>query len=368
LGSLTRRIGGLSATLRTSTEDFYAVADLDTARRLGAVMWILGTAIVVLLLPISPPTESQLGAWAWLVAAAAIAMCIVLATRMLQRAGGVSPNELLASSYVALAFVAVLVALAGSNSPYQSLFLLSVLYTVAVHPPRRVLVYAVVLVAVVAAPLAYEGWDATLADQTAGRLIIWGALGFVTMAFTANVRAQRLALLRERQEATAQARSDPLTGLGNRRAFDEALGAAVQRVRRTGEPLCVIVADLDGFKEINDRWGHLVGDQSLACVAQILQRVLRGPDTCFRWGGDEFAILADTDLGGADVLRGRVVEAVGEACTTPHGRPLSLRLGAAELGPGMDADELMTQADIDLLAAKSQEPRPREGVAPNPPK
>jgi len=348
-------VGVLFSALRTSSEDFYAVADLGTARRLGALLWVLGTAIVVLLLPISPPTASPLGAWGWVLAAGAIAVCVLLAWRMLSRRQGVSPNELLASSYVALAVVAVLVWLAGSESPYQGVFLLSVLYTAAVHPPRRLVLYAVVLVAVICAPFAYDGWSSTLASQTAGRLIIWGALGCVAMVFTARVRTQRLALLHERHEASAQARSDPLTGLGNRRAFDEALGAALERVARNAKPLSVIVADLDAFKGINDQWGHLFGDECLCDVAGILREVVRVPDSCFRWGGDEFAVLADGDLAGADVLRGRIAEAVRDGCQTPDGKPLNVRFGAAQLEPGMRAQELWERADLDLLAAKAQQ-------------
>lgn len=345
----------LASALRTSTEDFYAVADLGTARRLGALLWILGTAIVVLLAPLSPPIASPLGAWGWAIAAGGLAMCLPLAWRALRRPRDVSANELLASSYVALAFVAVLVWLAGSDSPYQGVFLVSVLYTAAVHPPRRVLVYAVALVVAVAAPLAYDGWSSTLVEQIAGRLIIWFPLGIVAMAFTARVRTQRLALLGERHAASAQARRDPLTGLGNRRAFDEALGAAVERVARSGSPLSVILADLDMFKAINDQWGHLVGDQCLRAVARTFQEVVRVPDSCFRWAGDEFAILADTELAGVDILRGRVAEAVRGRCSTPDGRPLSVSLGGAQLDPGMSPEELVDRADIDLLAAKAQE-------------
>ena len=346
---------GLSTALRTSSEEFYAATDMATARRLGALLWILGTAIAVLLLPLSPPTTSPLGSWGWALAAGGEAISMLLAWRLLHRPEAGSHSELLTASYVALALVAVLVWLAGSDSSYQGLFLLPVLYTAAVHPPRRVLAYAGAVVAVLAAPLVYDGWNSVLADQTAGRLIIWGVLGVVSMAFTAGVRAQRLTLLREHRDAITQARADPLTRLGNRRAFDEALGAAVERVRRSGEPLSVIVADLDGFKAINDQWGHRIGDDCLAGVAEILQGVMRSPDTCFRWGGDEFVILADTDVAGADALRGRLNEAVADGWSTPDGRPLSICLGAAQLEPDMTPDTLVVCADLNLLAAKSEQ-------------
>jgi hypothetical protein len=244
VGSLTRRTAGLSTALRTSTEDFYAVADMGTARRLGALLWILGTAIVVLLLPISPPTASALGGWGWAFTAAGIALCVLMAVcllptfapRVAQRALGL---ELRGAGVRRPARVArgERVGLPGRVPALGALHR-------GRPSPRRVLAYPVVLVATIAALLAYEGWSSMRAEEAAGKLIIWGALGFVAMAFTARVRTQRLALLRERHEATVQARSDAVTGLGNRRAFDEALGAAIERVRRSGGPLSVIVADL----------------------------------------------------------------------------------------------------------------------------
>lgn len=344
----------LKAALRAPSRDFYAAVDLGTAKRLGGLMWLGATALTLLLLPVAPPTASPLGAWGWGLTAVGIALSLRLAYRLLRKPTRVRPAELIQASYGALAMLGVLVWMTGPRSLFVEMFLMSVLYTAAVHPPRRVLGYLACLIAVVSAPLIYDGWDPTLAAETAGRLSVWCGLGLVAIAFSARVRMQRIGLMHERTTASELARADALTGLGNRRAFDEALGAAFQRVGRSGEHLSVIVGDLDGFKQINDRWGHLIGDQCLCAVAQALADVVRTPDACFRWGGDEFAVLADADLAGADVLRGRVGAAVADRCSTPDGEPLSIRLGAALLEPGMTPDELVARADLDLLDAKAR--------------
>jgi diguanylate cyclase (GGDEF)-like protein len=354
VGSGSRRISGLPLDLRGSTRDFYARADLSIARRLGGLLWIAGTAIAVVLMPIAPPDASALGEWGWAVVAGAVLLSLLVGARLLRKPREVSPNELMLMSYGALAVITLFVWLGGESSPYRELFLLAILYTAAVHPPRRVLVYLAAVFLALAAPLLYDGWSASLAADVVGRLIIWYGLALVAMAYTERVRRQRVGLVRERREASALARVDALTGLGNRRAFDEALHGAIERAQRTGGPVSVIVADLDGFKEINDRWGHIVGDECLRSVAEVVRSEVRTPDTCFRWGGDEFAILADADETGADVLRMRVADAVGQRCSTPDGRSLSVRLGAAQLREEITGEELVARADLDLIAAKAE--------------
>jgi diguanylate cyclase (GGDEF)-like protein len=349
----THSTSPLAHDLRSSSREFYARADLALAKRLGGLLWIVGAAIVTVLLPLSPPTASAIGDWGWAVAACLTAATFAAAWRLLAKPEETSPDELMASSYATLAVIGLLVWLGGERAPYAEIYLLSVLYTAAFHPPRRVLAYLVALVAITAAPLVYQDWNATLGAEVAGRLIIWCGIAVVTMAYAASVRAQRLGLEAEGEEARALARIDSLTGLGNRRAFDEAVEKAVARARRYGRALTVIVADLDGFKEINDRFGHIAGDECLRCVAKVVDKTVRTPDSCYRWGGDEFAIIAETDAAGAEPLRARVTEAVSERCFAPDGRPLSVRLGAAALRDGISVDELVTEADLELIAAKS---------------
>ena len=123
------------------------------------------------------------------------------------------------------------------------------------------------------------------------RLVIWSALTMMACVWTTQVRMQRADLMQDEEQAKRQARLDPLTGLGNRRAFDERLDRAIDHARLKGEPLSVIVSDLDDFKEINDSYGHLNGDELLRTAAAAMLAAVRDNDACYRWGGDEFAVL-----------------------------------------------------------------------------
>jgi diguanylate cyclase (GGDEF)-like protein len=98
---------------------------------------------------------------------------------------------------------------------------------------------------------------------------------------------------REEAERALQtlARTDPLTGLLNRRALEQAAAALIAQARRHGDPLCLLLIDLDGFKAINDRHGHAAGDQALRLTAAALQGTLRPGDLAGRWGGEEFCVL-----------------------------------------------------------------------------
>lgn len=128
----------------------------------------------------------------------------------------------------------------------------------------------------------------------------------MAMAVFLEITAQK-----ERERlARRLADEDPLTGLGNRRAFDAHLGRAMAEIG-TGEELHLLLIDLDGFKLVNDTEGHAVGDQILIEVGRRLKGVLRRSDVIARWGGDEFGILASTAESGPDIrgLRARIVDA-----------------------------------------------------------
>ena len=97
-----------------------------------------------------------------------------------------------------------------------------------------------------------------------------------------------------------QAMIDPLTGVANRRGFERALGIELERSARRGHPCALVIVDLDDFKQVNDRYGHAVGDDVLVTLADRLQDSVRSADTVARLGGEEFALLLpETDLAGA---------------------------------------------------------------------
>ena len=157
-------------------------------------------------------------------------------------------------------------------------------------------------------------------------------------------------------EMTRMARFDPLTGLANRALFSDRLEHALDLSRRAHGTIAVLYCDLDGFKGVNDRFGHDVGDQVLGEVGRRLQTLLRSADTAARLGGDEFAILAEDLLGGEEAITigGRIVEAFAAPIEL---RDQSIQLGISvgvavshgELGP----DELLRNSDMAMYRAKA---------------
>ena len=164
--------------------------------------------------------------------------------------------------------------------------------------------------------------------------------------------APAIANARRFREARQQADLDALTGLHNRRYFHETLAREVARAHRYERHLALVVLDLDDFKEINDRIGHLAGDSVLAEAAERVRDVVRSADIACRVGGDEFAvILPEASHTDADQLYQRIQGAVSAA---PVGNAGSLRFsaGVAELQPSDDAVSFFQRADDALYRAK----------------
>jgi len=154
------------------------------------------------------------------------------------------------------------------------------------------------------------------------------------------------------REARQMADLDALTGLHNRRYFHETLGREVARAHRYGRRLALVVFDLDDFKAINDRIGHLAGDSVLAEVAERVRSVVRSADIACRVGGDEFGIiLPESTLTDAEQLSRRMQQAVSSRPIGDIGR-LSLSAGAADLRADDDGATFFKRADDALYQAK----------------
>jgi len=164
--------------------------------------------------------------------------------------------------------------------------------------------------------------------------------------------ALRARLERERDAMRRYALRDPLTGLANRRALDERLGYEIARHARHGEAFAVLALDLDGFKAVNDRFGHDAGDELLCDAAAALVAAVRAQDTVVRLGGDEFCVLApQTGAASAGHLVTRVREALAGVTAGLSG--LSASIGVAAFpADGTTPEALLAAADQAALEAK----------------
>jgi diguanylate cyclase (GGDEF)-like protein/PAS domain S-box-containing protein len=152
--------------------------------------------------------------------------------------------------------------------------------------------------------------------------------------------------------------TDNLTGLFNQRHFRAALHVELERSSRYARPLCLICIDLDDFKQINDRLGHLEGDNALRFAARVLQNALRKTDVAFRYGGDEFMLLLpETAMAEAQAIGVRLKKLFDaqwdkEWSTIANCPTVSMSFGVAELGSTDTAESLIHRADGAMYATK----------------
>lgn len=158
--------------------------------------------------------------------------------------------------------------------------------------------------------------------------------------------------------AEAQGLSDPLTGLKNRRGFDMVLAAQLASARDAGLPLSLIIADIDHFKSINDRYGHPAGDDVLKWFARVLSSNVKGRDTVARYGGEEFAIVMPaTPLGNASKVAAQIKAQLEAQFWQKPGAPntmlrVTASFGVAQLEAAEGTSALIARADAKLYEAK----------------
>jgi len=174
-------------------------------------------------------------------------------------------------------------------------------------------------------------------------------VGVTTYRLARRVREQNRVL-------ATLSRTDGLTGLLNRTHWLEIVSSELKRHWRTDAPVSLLILDIDHFKNVNDQFGHLVGDEALRNIAQLLRETLRDPDTPGRYGGEEFGVvLPDTDAEGACVIAERIRRHIG---TTVVARKPEVRctvsIGVAEATPDLsDSRQWIERADRALYRAKA---------------
>jgi diguanylate cyclase (GGDEF)-like protein len=177
----------------------------------------------------------------------------------------------------------------------------------------------------------------------------------VYVSVSAVIGLALAALVSERKEIEEKlqqlAATDPVTSLANYRRFMEVLTEEIKRSQRTGSPFAVLLLDLDGMKQINDRHGHLVGNRALSRLSAVLQSCGRNIDTAARFGGDEFSmLLLDTDGTAARQVARRVSERLAADQEEP---PLAVGIGiSAYPSDGETIESLLEAADRDLYQMK----------------
>ena len=215
-------------------------------------------------------------------------------------------------------------------------------------------------------PAAFMKTDEVHFEITVSRQLVIGLFVLLALLNTYLV-TRRLDLRRARQSLISstiqnelvrlQSFTDPLTEVYNRRSLEDMAGRFISQAKRSEKPLTFLLIDVDHFKEVNTRFGHLTGDFVLGEIAGLLKSSVRGSDAVIRYGGDEFLlILADTSPAGAHNVVERTEAYIADWNKAGHLErfQLSLSIGAAEWVDGKTLDEVLDTADRQMYARKNQ--------------
>lgn len=313
--------------------------------RLAAILFIGGglgaAASDALHQPAHPPTIYLLP----LLAIVSGLICWVLANH-------VSRRWLHLMTAIATLEIALTVWLA--DEVFAIFYILIAFYAAYVFKTRRAVAFQFGFASLAAlAPVLYE-------PETARQTLEQALVLIPTLLLTAGA----ITFLRERLEASEDryrrlAERDPLTGVGNYRVLSERLPHELERHRRYGHQLALVMVDLDDFKRVNDENGHQYGDRVLQEVAGALIGSVRAHDVVVRHGGDEFAVIApQTDRKAGQALAGRLREALSRISVS--GRPVGASTGCAIFPEDAETlNQLLSHADVELRAGKEAKPSAR---------
>jgi diguanylate cyclase (GGDEF)-like protein len=331
-----------------SAADGVPLAAYDRVARIAGWAWILSAGILVFA---SGLWSDRQGA---ILAILGIAGLFVLVAHDLLPAGALGRAKYLVEGGVSIVFVTLIVLLTGAAlSPFFFAFILIVVGAALVVPPAATVALAVLAAAsyvvAIAVDLAPRGLDVAAIAVVGVNLVSLILLAFVVMAVA---REQR----RTRQAAVRLSTIDALTGLANRAYVLAAVEREMERGTRYGRGFCLLMADLDDLKAVNDSYGHRAGDRVLAGVADVIRAGVRRIDTPARLGGDEFVVLLpETDPTGAFVVAEKIRQGVAAMRTLERDGPVpvSVSIGlVAWPDDGATLDQLMNAVDEAMYASK----------------
>lgn len=273
------------------------------------------------------------------------AVCVALGVAAIRAPWQRWPSLVIWMSVVATFVLAAVGNLLNGGDPYRQLLFYPLIFTWVglFHPPGTSLRLAPVAALAYLAPLVVSG-----ADAPAKVTVLYAVPILVAVGEVLSWRTQRLSQVRA--ELSHQAHHDALTGLPNRRQLLEVLTWGLRDADGAGREVGLLVVDLDGFKLVNDTFGHAAGDEVLIEVGEMLRSMVRAGDVVGRLGGDEFAIVvrnANELQIVADRIENRIDTFSREAAV-----PLSSSIGAVRSRPGDTADALLRRGDAVMYEAK----------------
>jgi diguanylate cyclase (GGDEF)-like protein len=261
------------------------------------------------------------------------------------------------SLYTTLLLFGILVAMLLSTA-HRSVVRMLLNTFIAGKMARRLMVAVILIPFIIGLLIVYAGGVEN--NRPIAILVVGFALGDALLIVWVLMEIERLDWARRKQERDAKfgATHDALTGLSNRRVFDAALSAEQARLRRHSSKCCVVMLDVDKFKQVNDKYGHQIGDQVLIELGNILHHTARASDVIARYGGEEFvALLPDTELAGAVRMAEKARQALNAAIFFDQNNKqfsVTMSAGVAEYRAEDDSIEaLVNRADRALYAAKA---------------
>ena len=304
-------------------------------------LWLAGVAVAVAGRAL-PDAPSGHDAWFWGLVALTVVYSVACITRTIPWERASIGRHALAVVGLQPLVCAALYLTGGADAYMGPMLVLPMLYVAYFFPARYAWPLAAMEIATYASPLlTAPGEQHLLVSRTMAYAVAYAGL-------VATIQFLKRRLVDAELHQHQMARIDPLTGLANRRAFDEALTHALS----TGERFTLLLADVDHFKQINDRFGHTTGDRVLRELAAHTSAVVRTGDCLARIGGDELALVAPG--AGADAAH-RLAGALSDAATTVDAGagPLSLTVSYAVYPEdGTDRFTLMRSLDRELHALK----------------